>query len=233
MVNALRRIIMPVCLCCALTLLAGVQSFAADEAILIDSAAIEAEIVAAVNAGQDPATAAKDAVANVVDKVMQANPDYPGGTQALMTAVLTELVNVKVPGLTTVETQIAGSRSFIAAEIAAAVANGADPKVAAKSAVANVVKTIMAIDADYSGGQEALALDILDALAGETIAGLDVADILVAGNHALGNTVDTEIEAYESPNTGTQQATQARQRIQNTSGNTYGPGGKPSNGSPT
>jgi hypothetical protein len=118
----------------------------------------------------------------------------------------------------------------IEAEIAAAVAAGEEPVLAAKTAVANAVKAILAENPDYPGGIEALQLDILDALAGLNITGLDLADVLLAGNHALGITIDPAIEAYEAATTP---GAQGRARARTQGGNAYGPGGKPANGSPT
>ncbi len=122
----------------------------------------------------------------------------------------------------------------IEAEVAAAVAAGDDPVLAAKTAVVNAVKTILAENQEYPGGLEALQLDILDALAGLNITGLDLADILLAGNHALGITIDPAIEAYEAATpAATAPGAQGRARARAQGGNAYGPGGKPANGSPT
>lgn len=123
----------------------------------------------------------------------------------------------------------------IEADIAAAVAAGDEPAIAAKNAVASAVQAVMAANPDYPGGMEALQTDILDALAGLNITGMDTADILVAGNHAMGITIDPALEAYEAArgNQPVNPGFQGRERARARGGNAYGPGGKPANGSPT
>lgn len=115
----------------------------------------------------------------------------------------------------------------IEAQIATAVANGADPVVAAKAAVADAVRVIVAANPNYPGGQEALFADILAAIATLKITGLDDTDLLISANHALGIATDPALEAYEAP------GAQGRANARNRGGNAYGPGGKPANGSPT
>ncbi len=85
----------------------------------------------------------------------------------------------------------------IDAEIVAAVAEGAEPGIAAQSAVANAVRDIVEENPDYPGGPQALNRAILDTLATLKVTGMDTVDILVAGNYALGLQQDTAIEAYE------------------------------------
>jgi len=115
----------------------------------------------------------------------------------------------------------------IEAEIVAAVETGADPVVAAKSAVANAVRRIVAANPDYPGGDQALREAIFEALANLKITGLDDTDLYVSANHALGNSVDPALEAYEGP------GSQGRLKAKNRGGDSYGPGGKPKPGSPT
>lgn len=115
----------------------------------------------------------------------------------------------------------------IEAEIATAVATGADPVIAAKGVVANAVRAIVAANPNYPGGLEALQRDILAALAEITITGLDDTDLFVSANYAFGNTQDAALEAYEAP------GAQGRANARNRGGNAYGPGGKPQAGSPT
>lgn len=122
----------------------------------------------------------------------------------------------------------------IEAKIAAAVANGEDPELSAKNAVADAVRAVVASNPDYPGGEEALQAAIFDAIAGLQITGLDDTDLLISTNHALGISVNPELRAYEAP--GTQNAGPAvRERVKakNKGGNTYGLGGKPKPGSPT
>jgi hypothetical protein len=121
----------------------------------------------------------------------------------------------------------------IEAEIASAVAAGDEPYVAAKNAVADAVRAIVAANPDYPGGPEALNAAIIEALVNYNITGLDDTDLLVAANHALGIAVDPAIEAYEGP--GAQGRENARNRGGNINrdGTPYGPGGKPQPGSPT
>ncbi len=85
----------------------------------------------------------------------------------------------------------------IEAEITAAVALGADPVIAAKAAVASAVRRIISANPEYTGGVEALYADILEALATLEIPGLDDTDLLLAGNHAMGQNIDGALEAYE------------------------------------
>jgi hypothetical protein len=113
----------------------------------------------------------------------------------------------------------------IETEIVAAVAAGADPVLAAKQAVVNAVRAIIEANPDYPGGREALRIAIFEALADLKITGLDDTDLYVSANHALGNTIDPELEAYEPPSSGP--------NAKNKSGGSYGPGGKPKPGSPT
>lgn len=123
----------------------------------------------------------------------------------------------------------------INAEITAAVAAGEEPALAAKNVVANAVRAVVAANPEFPGGPDALNLAILDALAGLNITGLDTADILVAGNHALGLEIDSALEAYEAAGGPGQTAPGAagRANARNRGGNAYGPGGKPQPGSPT
>jgi hypothetical protein len=86
----------------------------------------------------------------------------------------------------------------IEAEIAEAVALGADPVIAAKAAVANAVRTIISANPEYTGGEEALNADILEALAALEVTGLDTTDLLLAGSHGLGLELDGALEAYEA-----------------------------------
>lgn len=105
-------------------------------------------------------------------------------------------------------------------EIVQAVNDGQDPVLAAKAAVANAVRAIIAANPDYPGGEEALTEAIFEALDALTIPGLDDTDLLLAANHALGITVDPELEAYESPIPGAlAPVTTAR----NVNGPVYGP----------
>ncbi len=115
----------------------------------------------------------------------------------------------------------------IEARIVAAVAGGADPALAAKEAVANAVRTIVAANPEYPGGKEALNAAIIEALGDITIEGLDDTDLFVAANHALGNKIDAALEAYEAPGAA------GRENARGRGGNAYGPGGKPRPGSPT
>jgi len=87
----------------------------------------------------------------------------------------------------------------IDAEITAAIAAGEDPVLAAKGAVANAVRGIVAENPSYPGGQQALNAAIFDALASLKITGLDDTDLFVAANHALENSIDSALEAYEKP----------------------------------
>jgi hypothetical protein len=121
----------------------------------------------------------------------------------------------------------------IEAQITAAIAAGEEPEVAAKGAVVNAVKDVKEANADYPGGPEALNLAILDALAGLNITGLDTADTLLTGNHALGLQVDTALEAYEAEGGQGSPGERGRTNAGNHGGNAYGPGGKPQPGSPT
>ncbi len=115
----------------------------------------------------------------------------------------------------------------IEAEVATAVAAGDDPVIAAKNAVVNAVRAIVAANPNYPGGTDALNAAIIEALANYKITGLDDTDLLISANHALGISVDTALEAYEAP--GAEGRANARAR----GGNAYGPGGKPRPGSPT
>jgi hypothetical protein len=98
---------------------------------------------------------------------------------------------------TTSQAAIEFDVAAIEAEIVTAVAQGADPVLAAKSAVAQAVRAIIAANPDYPGGQEALFADIFDALALLQITGLDDTDLFVAANHAMGISIDAALEAYE------------------------------------
>lgn len=115
----------------------------------------------------------------------------------------------------------------IEAEITAAIAAGEDPVLAAKGAVANAVRTIVAANPNYPGGRQALNAAVLDALAYLKITGLDDTDLLISANHALGNTVDSALEAYENPETrgGPSGGT--------IGGDDFGPSGPSGPGSPT
>lgn len=117
----------------------------------------------------------------------------------------------------------------IEAEIAAAVADGADPEVAAKTAVANAVEEVVAANPDYPGGEEALNQAILDALGGLNITGLDVADMIAAANHGLGIEADSAIEAYEAAAAPATRGARPRP----TPVGEFGPNGIPPFGSPT
>jgi hypothetical protein len=114
----------------------------------------------------------------------------------------------------------------IEAEIVKAVTGGADPVLAAKEAVARAVRTIVARNPNYPGGQQALTAAIMQALENITITGLDDTDLFVSANHALGNAVDPALEAYEGP--GNRGRRPPRNRP-----SPFGPGGKPQPGSPT
>ena len=98
---------------------------------------------------------------------------------------------------TTSQAAIEFDVAAIEAEIVAAVAQGADPFLAAQSAVAEAVRAIIAANPDYPGGLEALNADIFDALALLQITGLDDTDLFVAANHAMGINIDEALEAYE------------------------------------
>jgi len=122
----------------------------------------------------------------------------------------------------------------IEAEVAAAVAAGEDPTLAAKNAIAEAVKVIVAANENYPGGTEALNAAILDAIGGLSISGIDAVDALVAANYALGLSTDPALEAYQAPGAGPgNHGQQGRDRARNQNGHAYGPGGKPANGSPT
>ena len=68
-------------------------------AVQFNVATIEAEAAAAVAAGQDPVLASKNAVANAVRALVAANPEYPGGREALNAAILEALATLKITGL--------------------------------------------------------------------------------------------------------------------------------------
>lgn len=68
-------------------------------AVQFNVATIEAEAATAVAAGQDPVLASKNAVANAVRALVEANPDYPGGREALNAAILEALASLKIAGL--------------------------------------------------------------------------------------------------------------------------------------
>jgi len=112
-------------------------------------------------------------------------------------------------------------------EITAAIASGDDPVLAAKSAVANAVRAIVAANPNYPGGQQALNAAILEALTYLKITGLDDTDLFISANHALGNTVDSALEAFEKPDTrgGPSGGT--------IGGDEFGPSGPSAPGSPT
>ncbi len=112
----------------------------------------------------------------------------------------------------------------IETKIVAAVAGGADPALAAKEAVANAVRAIVAANPDYPGGKEALNAVIIEALGNIKIKGLDDIDLFVAANHALGNKLDAALEAYETP---------GAEGRGGEGGPGLGPAGKPLPGSPT
>ncbi len=115
----------------------------------------------------------------------------------------------------------------IEAEITSAVAAGEEPVLAAKNAVANAVRAVAAANPDYPGGTDTLNAAIMEALANYKITGLDDTDLLLSGNHALGISIDPDLEAYEAP------GAKGRANARNRGGNAYGPGGKPKPGSPT
>jgi len=113
----------------------------------------------------------------------------------------------------------------IEAEIVVAVVDGVDPIIAAKEAVTNAIRAIISQNPNYPGGTQALNDAIFEALAKLHITGLDDTDLFIAVNHALGNTTDPALEAYES----SRQSTTPK----NVGSRTYGPGGKPQPASPT
>jgi hypothetical protein len=115
----------------------------------------------------------------------------------------------------------------IDAEITAAIVTGEDPVLVAKGAVANAVRAIVAANPNYPGGQQALNAAILDALTYLKITGLDDTDLFISANHALGNTVDSALEAFEKPETrsGPSGGT--------IGGDDFGPSGPSVPGSPT
>jgi hypothetical protein len=91
-----QKILQVLTLGATLLLLTGTVSFAA---IQFNVPAIEAEVAAAVAAGQDPVLASKNAVANAVRAIVAANPEYPGGREALNAAILEALATLKITGL--------------------------------------------------------------------------------------------------------------------------------------
>ncbi len=95
---------------------------------------------------------------------------------------------------------------------------GVDPVVAAKAAISEAVRAALAANPGYPGGAEALQQDIMDALAAMELEGLDITDILLAGNHGLGNEIDPEIEAYEAAGTNARNHALTRGLL------AYGPG---------
>lgn len=117
----------------------------------------------------------------------------------------------------------------IEAEIAALVAAGETPELAAKIALANAVEAILAENPDYPGGLEALQADIFEAISKLQLPGMSFVDMQIVASHALGISTDAAIEAYEQSGRGAQ----GRENARNRGGNAYGPGGKPDAGSPT
>ena len=134
--------------------------------------------------------------------------------------------------------EVTFDQTAIEAEIAAAIAAGVEPELAAKQAIANAVLAIKEANPDYVGGEDALNTDIFNALASLNIAGLDDTTAILAANHALGNSVDPALEASgQGKGQGQGQQNQGglrgRENAQNQGGNAYGPSGKPKPGSPT
>ncbi len=122
---------------------------------------------------------------------------------------------VPVNSFAVVEFDVVGIEEQVADLVAS---YGVDPVVATKTAIAQAVRATLAANPGYPGGSEVLQQDIMDALAALEIEGLDIADILLAGNHGLGNEIDPEIEAYESAGTNARNNALTRGLI------AYGPG---------
>lgn len=97
MVNRKLQILLQVVtLSITLVVVTCAASFAA---VQFNVATIEAEAATAVAAGQDPVLASKNAVANAVRALVAANPDYPGGREALNADILEALKTLKITGL--------------------------------------------------------------------------------------------------------------------------------------
>lgn len=233
----MQKILLLVSLSLVMVLFTGMNSMAAVE---IDAAAIEAEIAAAVAAGAEPDAAAVKVLEEVMQAILTANPDYPGGMAALNKDIITALVSLNIPGVK-IENIIVANAVVIEAVAAEAIIAGAEPEVAAKEAVVQVIDAIVAAVPEYPGGVEALQVVIFSALPDLSVTGLDTADVVVAANHALDITVDPEIEAYEAaqptaetvsqPTTDTPVIPPVIEVVAPVEN--YGPETKPTTGSPT